>query len=107
LAVKSAGRITFVKTEDLDCVEACGNYARLCLGAEEHLLRVTLSTLETRLDPERFVRIHRSTIVNVERIKELQPAFHGDYVVILRTGRRLTLSRSCRDRLMHVVDEQT
>jgi two-component system LytT family response regulator len=104
LVVRSGGRIAFLHTEEIDCIEACGNYVKLCLGVEEHLLRMTMSALEGRLDPERFVRIHRSTIVNVERVKELQSTFHGEYVVILRTGRRVTLSRGYRERLQRILD---
>ncbi len=99
LMVKSDGRIYFVRIEDIDWIEAAGNYVRLHVGMEAHLLRDSLTALESKLDPRRFVRIHRSTIVNLERIRELQPAFHGDYVVILRDGTELALSRSCRDKL--------
>jgi two-component system, LytTR family, response regulator len=99
LMVKAEGRISFVRIEDIDWVEAAGNYLRLHVGKEEHLVRESLTALEKKLDPGRFVRIHRSTIVNLERIRELQPAFHGDYVIILRDGTELALSRSCRDKL--------
>jgi two-component system LytT family response regulator len=99
LVVKSGGRIYFVRTDDIDWIEAAGNYVRLHVGKEEHLLRQSLSALESKLDASRFVRIHRSTIVNVERIRELQPAFHGDYVIILHDDTELALSRSCRDKL--------
>jgi two-component system LytT family response regulator len=99
LMVKSAGRIYFVRIADIDWIEAAANYVRLHVGKEDHLLRDSLSALEKKLDPARFVRIHRSTIVNVERIRELQPVFHGDYVVILHDGTELPVSRSCRDNL--------
>jgi two-component system LytT family response regulator len=99
LVVKSGGRVYFVRIEDIDWIEAAGNYVRLHVGTEDHLLRQSLSALESKLDARRFVRIHRSTIVNVERIRELQPAFHGDYVIILHDGTELALSRSCRDNL--------
>jgi two-component system LytT family response regulator len=99
LVVKSGGRIYFVRIEDIDWIEAAGNYVRLHVGKEEHLLRETLGALEQRLDGRRFVRIHRSTIVNLERIRELQPAFHGDYVIVLHDGTELALSRSCREQL--------
>jgi two-component system LytT family response regulator len=72
---------------------------RLHVGADTHMLRETMTSIESRLDPELFVRIHRSHIVNIERIKELQPWFNGEYVVILRNGHRLTLSRGYRERL--------
>ncbi len=99
LMVKSSGRISFVRIEDIDWIEAAGNYVRLHVGKEDHLLRETLTALEKKLDPARFVRIHRSTIVNLDRIRELQPAFHGDYIIVLKDGAELALSRSCRDKL--------
>ena len=99
LVVKSEGRVLFVRTDDIDWIEAADNYVNLHVGTESHLLRETMSALETKLAPGKFLRISRSTIVNVERIKELQPMFHGEYVVILRNGTRLTLSRSHREKL--------
>jgi two-component system LytT family response regulator len=99
LVLKSAGRTFFVRIGDIDWIEAAGNYVRLHVGKEDHLLRESLTALEHRLDGRRFVRIHRSTIVNLERIRELQPAFHGDYVITLHDGTELTLSRTCRDQL--------
>lgn len=103
LVVKTSGRVIFLKVEDIDWVDAAGNYVRLHVQGEQHLLRETMSRLEKRLDPKRFLRIHRSTIVNIERIKELQQQFHGDYVVILKEGQRLTLSRSYRDRIQDLL----
>ena len=99
LVVRSGGRVLFVRTEELDYVEAAGNYVRLHAGREQYLHRETMAHLESVLDPEKFARIHRSTIVNVERVKELHPLFRGDYEVVLRDGRRLTLGRAYRDRL--------
>ena len=99
LAIKSTGRVVFVKVDDIDWVEAADNYVSLHVGSEEHLHRETMSALEAQLPPAKFIRISRSTIVNVDRIKELQPLFHGEYAVILQNGARLTLSRSYRDRL--------
>ena len=99
LVVKSGGRVFFLRTDELDWIEAAGNYVRLHLGEESHLFRETMNRMETRLDSRRFARIHRSRIVNTERIKELQPWFNGEYVVILRNGTRLPLSRGYRDRL--------
>ena len=96
VTIKSGGRIYFIKAEDIDWVEAAGNYLRLHSGGQTHLLRETMNGLEGRLDPERFWRIHRSTIVNVDQVQELQPLFHGDYAVILKDGTQLTLSRSYR-----------
>ena len=99
LVVKSGGRVFFLRTEEIDWVEAAGNYVRLHLGEESHLFRETMNGMEGRLDTRQFVRIHRSRIVNTERIKELQPWFNGEYVVILRNGTRLTLSRGYREKL--------
>ncbi len=104
VVIKSVGRVFFLKTDEIDWIEAEGNYVRLHVGGEGHLLRETMNRLETKLNPEKYIRIHRSTIVNVERIKELQPLFSGDYVVILRGGKQLTLSRSYRDKLLHLFD---
>jgi len=99
LVVKSGGRLFFLRADEIDWIEAAGNYVRLHLGSEAHLLRETMNSIEARLNPELFFRIHRSHIVNIERIKELQPWFNGEYVVILRTGARLTLSRGYREKL--------
>ena len=99
LVVKSGGRVFFLRTEEIDWIEASGNYVRLHLGEEGHLFRETMNNMEAKLDPRRFARIHRSRIVNIERIRELQPWFNGEYVVILRDGTRLTLSRNYRERL--------
>ncbi len=99
LVVKSGGRVFFLRTQEIDWIEAAGNYVRLHLGEESHLFRETMNGMESRLDSRQFVRIHRSRIVNTERIKELQPWFNGEYVVILRNGMRLTLSRGYRERL--------
>ncbi len=99
LMIKSGGRIHFVRMTDIDWCEAAGNYVRIHVAHQEHLVRDTMSRLETELDPLQFVRIHRSTIVNVDRIQEMQSSFNGEYVVLLRTGTRLTLSRGYRDSL--------
>ncbi len=99
LVVKSGGRVFFLRTDEIDWIEAAGNYVRLHLGQESHLFRETMNRMETRLEGRRFARIHRSRIVNTERIKELQPWFNGDHVVVLRDGTRLTLSRLYKDKL--------
>jgi two-component system LytT family response regulator len=101
IAVKAGGRVVFVKAGDVDWVEAADNYVSLHVGKESHMLRETMTSIEARL-PKQFLRISRSTIVNTERIKELQPLFHGEYAVILRDGARLTLSRSHRDKLQQL-----
>jgi two-component system LytT family response regulator len=104
LVIKSGGRVLFLKAGEIDYIEAAGNYLNLYVGKDTHLIRETMQSLEARLDPERFLRIHRSTIVNLERIKELQPWFGGEYVVILRDGRKLTLSRTYRARVQQLLD---
>ena len=103
LAVKTSGRVLFIKTSDIDWIEAADNYVNLHVGNESHLHRETLTALAERLPPKKFMRISRSTIVNVDRIKELQPLFHGEYAVILRNGATLTLSRSYRDVLDQLI----
>ena len=99
LLVKAEGRVLLIKVEDIDFVEAADNYVNLKVGKDSHMMRETMSSLETRLPADRFMRISRSAIVNVERIQELQPMFHGEYVVVLKNGAKLTLSRSYRDKL--------
>jgi two-component system LytT family response regulator len=99
LVIKSAGRIFFLRVEEIDWVEAADNYVRIHTGREGYLVRETLQSLEGRLDPRQFLRIHRSTIVNLDRIRELKPTFHGDYAVFLRDGTELTLSRNYREKL--------
>ena len=95
--IKASGRIHFVRMADIDWCDASGNYVRVHVGAQEHLVRETMAHLESQLDPQQFVRIHRSTIVNVDRIQEMQSSLNGEYVLLLRTGIRLTLSRGYRD----------
>ena len=99
LVVKSSGRVYFVRIADIDWCEAAGNYVCLHVGEQSHLIRETMGHLESQLDPQQFVRIHRSTIVNVDRIQELRSSFNGEHVVLLRSGTRLTLSRGCREAL--------
>jgi two-component system LytT family response regulator len=99
LAVRSSGRVVLVRIPEIDWIEAADNYVNLHVAAQSHLLRETMNSLEQRLPPNQFVRISRSTIVNLDRIKELQPLFHGEYAVILRDGTRVTLSRGYREKL--------
>lgn len=105
LVIKSSGRVFFLRAEEIDWIEAAGNYLRLHVGNDMHLLRDTMNNLEARLHPDKFLRIHRSTMVNLERVKELQPWFHGDYKVILLDGTELTLSRSYRPKLKDLLGE--
>jgi two-component system LytT family response regulator len=97
--IKSGGRVFFVRADEIDWIEAAGNYVKLHVGAETHLFRETMNAVESRLDADIFFRIHRSHIINIERVKELQPWFNGEYVVFLKNGTRLTLSRGYREKL--------
>jgi two-component system LytT family response regulator len=96
LAVRSTGRVTLVRVDDVDWIGAAGSYAEVHARGATHLLRESLASLEARLDPKRFVRIHRSTIVNADRVRELRPFFHGEHVVLLDDGTELRLSRRHR-----------
>jgi two-component system LytT family response regulator len=99
IAIRKNGRVIFVTIEEIDWIEAADNYVCLHCGGETHVLRETIREMEARLDPARFVRVHRSAIVNIDRIKELQPWFRGDYRVILRDGTQLTLTKNHREKL--------
>jgi len=107
LVVKSVGRVFFLKTDEIDYIEAAGNYLKLHVGREAHMIRETMNGIEGKLDPSTFMRIHRSTVVNVDRIKELHPMFSGDYSVILRDGTELALSRNYRERFLDLFENQT
>jgi len=99
LAVRSAGKTLFVDVEDIDYVQAAENYVQLHVGQASHLLLVTMNALEKSLDRERFVRIHRSLLVPVDRIRSLEPAQHGEYLVTLTSGQTLRSGRTYADRL--------
>ncbi|MES2524290.1 MAG: LytTR family DNA-binding domain-containing protein [Gemmatimonadota bacterium] len=99
ILVKQDGRMFFVKTTEIDWIEADRNYVRLHVGKTAHTIRERISHLEETLDPRLFARIHRSTIVNLNRVREMQQWFSGDYVVLLEDGTRLRLSRHYRDRV--------
>jgi two-component system, LytTR family, response regulator len=105
LVIRSAGRVTFLRTGDVQWFEACANYVRLHAGRETHMLRGTMNALESQLDPARFVRIHRSTIVQVDCVKELQSSFEGEHVVVLNDGARLLMSRGYRRHFDEVFSE--
>jgi two-component system LytT family response regulator len=102
LAVKSVGRILFLRLADIGWAEAADNYIKLHVGEESHLLRETMEGLERRLPADQFLRIGRSTIVNIQHIRELQPILHGDYAVVLHDGTRLTLTRGYRGKLQQL-----
>ena len=103
LVVKDGERVYFVRVEAVDWLEAVGHYVCLHAGGATHLIRDTLSRLESRLDPQRFVRVHRSAIVNLDRLKELRPAFHGQYELVMDSGERLTSSRTAAPRIQELM----
>lgn len=99
IPVKTGGRVIFVNVADIDWIGSADNYVELHVGPQAHLIRETMTAMEQRMPEERFVRISRTAIVNTDRVKELQPLFHGEYSVTLRDGTRLTLSRTYRNQL--------
>jgi two-component system, LytTR family, response regulator len=99
LPVRQGGRVVFVRVDEVDWIEAADYCVRIHAGGRAHLVRESMRELEARLDPGRFFRIHRSALVNVARIRELEPHFHGEYVVVMQDGARLRLSRGRRGRL--------
>ena len=107
LVIKAGGRVFFLRADEIDWIESAANYVRLHAGREAHLLRETITGLAAKLDPDKFLRIHRSIIVNLDRVKELQPWFHGDYVVIMQDGAQLTSSRNYREQLRKLLGKST
>jgi two-component system LytT family response regulator len=85
--------VVVIKTADIDSIESAGNYVAVNVGKESHILRETLNALEKQLDPEKFLRVSRSAIVNLDRVKELQPMFKGEHIIVLQNGKRLTMTR--------------
>ena len=105
LVIKSAGRISFLSVAKIDWIEAADNYVRLHAGSESHLLRETMNNLETKLDPHQFLRIHRSRMVNIQRIKEMRPLFRGEYDLLLKDGTRLETGRGYRHRIQKLITQ--
>ena len=103
LVIKTGGRITFLSTDEINWIEADDKYVHLHTGKVSPMVRQTLNAMEAQLDPRKFSRIHRSAIVNVERIKELQPLFSGEHSILLEDGAKLTLSRSYKDKLFELL----
>jgi two-component system LytT family response regulator len=101
--VRSGGKLSFVRIQEVDWIDAAGNYVRLHVGGRQHLIRETMKSIESRLDPEVFVRVHRSAIVNIDRVTLLEPYFHGEYVVVMKDGTKLTSSRSHSARLRAIL----
>lgn len=99
VAVSSSGETIFIAISDIDWIAAAGHYIELHVGGQHHLIRESITNMETKLDPELFVRIHRSTIVNLDRIKSMQPLFNGDHLIVLHDGTELNLSRTYHEQL--------
>lgn len=99
ILLKSSGEIFFLKADEIDWIEAEGDYMKFHVGGRTHLMRETMARLEARLDPKQFIRIHRSTIVNVDRMRKLSPSFAGEYAVVLQDGTKLKLSRGYHERI--------
>src|SRR4029079_10474145 len=106
LLIKSGGRAFFLKTDEIDWIGVGGEYVRIHVGAESYLFREGITTIEHQLDQRKFMRVHRSHIVNIDRVKELQPWFNHEYRVLLHNGTKLILSRSCRKKLTDLLGER-
>ncbi|HEY1677833.1 MAG TPA: LytTR family DNA-binding domain-containing protein [Candidatus Sulfotelmatobacter sp.] len=107
LIIKAKGRVIFLDMDEIDWVEAAANYVRLNVAKEAYLLRETISRTAERLNPDHFIRIHRSTIVNVKKIKELIPVNSGEYIVVLKNGKELSCSRGYRGSLQSVIEKNS
>lgn len=103
LTIKLTGRTILLPVDEIDWIETYGNYLKVHAGRESHLIRGTMQSLETKLDPEKFVRVHRSVIVNIEKVKEIYPRSNGDQDLVLQNGQQLMLSRNFRDRFFAVL----
>lgn len=99
IPIKSNGKVTFVRIPEIDWIGSADNYVELHVGTHSHLIRETMNSIASRLPPEQFIRVSRTAIVNLSRVKELHPLFHGEYAITLTTGAKVTLSRSYRDQL--------
>ena len=104
IAVKRDGRVNFVRIDDIDWVEANGDLVRVHAGKDAHVIRETMLQIEAKLPPERFMRVHRSIIVNTERVREVQPWFKGDYVLIMHDGTKLRSGRTYRQSVQALID---
>lgn len=102
--VKSAGDIYFIRADEIDWIDAAGNYTALHVAGKKHLIRDTMKSVESKLDPRKFVRVHRSAIINLDRLRKLQPYFHGEYVVTLQDGTTISSSRGYSDRLRALLE---
>jgi len=107
LVIKAGGRVVFLSFDEIDWVEAAANYVKINVGKQSYLLRKGIGEIADRLDPAQFVRIHRSMIVNVQRIKELQPVNSGEYIVVLKDGKELSCSRGYRAGLQQLIEKDS
>jgi two-component system LytT family response regulator len=105
LTIKLTGRTILLPTDEIDWIETYGNYLKVYAGRESHLIRGTMQSLEAKLDPERFVRVHRSVIVNIEKIKEIYPRSNGDQDLVLQNGQQLMMSRNYRDKFFDALGD--
>jgi two-component system LytT family response regulator len=103
MVIRAGGKVVFLDVKEIDWIEAAANYVRLNVGKDSYLLREGIGSISERLDPDRFVRIHRSVIVNVRKIKELQPCESGEYIAVLRNGKELSCSRGYRTQLQRLI----
>lgn len=103
LVTRSDGKIRIIRVNDIDYIEAAGNYAKIHVAGKMHLVREGMNSLEAKLDPHKFLRIHRSVIVRIDRIKELESLYQGDYVVVLHDGARLTTGRKYREAIQEFI----
>jgi two-component system LytT family response regulator len=103
ILLKSSGEVFFLKADEIDWIEAEGDYMKFHVAGRTHLLRETMARLEERLDPKKFIRIHRSTIVHIDRVRKLSPSFAGEYAVVLHDGTKLKLSRGYQERIQELL----
>jgi two-component system LytT family response regulator len=106
IMIRQTGKIIFIGTREVDWFQAAGDYVEIHAGGTKHLFREKIGDLEEKLDPREFIRIHRSTIVRLDRIKELHPLFSGEYEVFLHNGQRLGLSKTYREKLFSIASPQ-
>jgi two-component system LytT family response regulator len=103
MIIRAGGKVVFLDVNELDWIEAAANYVKLNVGKDSYLLREGIGSISARLDPDRFVRIHRSVIVNVRKIRELQPCDSGEYIALLKNGKELSCSRGYRAQLQRLI----
>jgi two-component system LytT family response regulator len=99
--VKNSDKVFFIETDEIEYLESSGNYVKIHSNGKHQLVRDTLTNMLSNLDPEQFFRVHRSTVVNINKVKELQPWFHGDYLVVMKDGTKLNMSRNYKEILDH------